>query len=167
MEPTRSGNQRLTMTGISTLLTAMPASARPLVRRNAAVLPTKGLTSRPVAMAAIPAHTTAPGPKRRARRGAVTPKTAKHRAGREVSSPATLPLMPSPSRTSSSRAPKLVMAGRRFRAASTMPATSSRFRHARVRAPDCSGSTVVAEVRAVADAVVGSRRQSYESWHPS
>ena len=41
-----------------------------------------------------------PAPKRRASRGAATPKTAKHSGGTEVSSPATPPLMPSPSRTS-------------------------------------------------------------------
>ncbi len=39
MEPTRSGNQRLTMTGMSTLLTAMPIRASALAARNPAVLP--------------------------------------------------------------------------------------------------------------------------------
>ncbi len=83
-------------------------------------------------MAAMPAQTTAPGPKRRASRGAMTPKTAKQSGGTEVSTPATLPLMPRPARTSSRRAPRLVMAGRRFSAASTMPRTIRRAVHARV-----------------------------------
>ncbi len=39
MEPTRSGNQCLTMTGIRTLLTAMPMRARALAARNPAVPP--------------------------------------------------------------------------------------------------------------------------------
>lgn len=90
-------------------------------------------------MRTMPAQTTAAGPKRRARRGAMTPKRAKHSGGTEVSSPATLPLMPSPSRTSSRRAPRLVMAGRRFSAASTMPTANRRVVHARVDAfPVCS-----------------------------
>lgn len=132
MEPTRSGNHCLTMTGIRTLLTAMPMSGRALTARKPAVLPVNGRISRPAPMAVMPAHTTAPGPKRRASRGAVTPKTAKHSEGSEVSSPATVPLIPSPVRTSSSSAPRLTMAGRRFSAASTMPTTSSRTVHARV-----------------------------------
>ena len=126
MEPTRSGNQRLTMTGIRTLLTAMPIRASALAARKPAVPPAYGRMSRPAVMATMPAHTTAPGPKRRASRGAMTPKTAKQSGGTEVSSPATLPLMPSPSRTSSRRAPRLVMAGRRLRADSTMPTTTRR-----------------------------------------
>lgn len=39
MEPTRSGNQRLTITGIRTLLTAMPISARALAARKPTTLP--------------------------------------------------------------------------------------------------------------------------------
>lgn len=133
MEPTLSGNQRLTITGIRTLLTAMPMSASAVMARKPAVPPMYGRTARPVAMATMPAQTTATGPKRRASRGAVTPKTAKHRGGTEVSSPAAPPLMPRPSRTSSRRAPRLVMAGRRLRAARTTPATMSRVVHARGR----------------------------------
>ncbi len=95
----------------------------------------------------MPAHTTAAGPKRRARRGAVTPNTAKHSGGTEVSSPATPPLMPSPSRTSSRRAPRLVMAGRRFSAESTMPTTTSRTAHARV--PPAPGVVSCVRVAAV------------------
>ncbi|MDQ0712408.1 hypothetical protein QFZ55_001860 [Streptomyces luteogriseus] len=153
MDPTRSGNQCLTMTGIRTLLTAMPMRARALPARKPAVPPAYGRISRPVAMAAMPAHTTAPAPKRRASRGAMTPKTAKHSGGTEVSSPATLPLMPSPSRTSSRRAPRLVMAGRRFSADSTMPRTSSRIVHARVDAPGFPASCAV-ELRTVGGVVV-------------
>lgn len=93
--------------------------------------PVYGRMSRPVVMATMPAHTTAPAPKRRARRGAMTPKTAKHSGGTEVSSPARLPLMPRPSRTSSRRAPRLVMAGRRLSADSTMPTTTRRTAHVR------------------------------------
>ncbi len=126
MLPTRSGNQRLTMTGIRMLLTAMPISASALAARNPAVEPTYGRMPTPIAMAAMPAQTTAPAPKRRARRGAITPKTAKQSGGTEVSTPATLPLMCSPSRTSSRRAPRLVMAGRRFRAARTSPTAMRR-----------------------------------------
>ncbi|GAA3108906.1 hypothetical protein GCM10020254_63600 [Streptomyces goshikiensis] len=119
--PTRSGNQRLTITGSSTLVRAMPARDRALAARNPAALLAKGRISRPVAMAAMPAQTTAAGPKRRESRGAVTPTAAKQRAGTEVISPATVPLMPRPVRVSSKRAPRLVMAGRRLRAARTMP----------------------------------------------
>ncbi len=98
-------------------------------------------------MAAMPAQTTAAGPKRRARRGAMTPKRAKQSGGTEVSSPATLPLMPRPSRTSSRRAPRLVMAGRRFSAASTMPTTIRRLVHARVgAAPVDSGESAGVEL---------------------
>lgn len=39
MEPTRSGNQRLTMTGISTLLTAIPMRASALAARKPATVP--------------------------------------------------------------------------------------------------------------------------------
>jgi hypothetical protein len=153
MEPTRSGNQRLTMTGMSTLLTAMPMRASAVAARNPAVSPTYGRISRPAVMATMPAQTTAAGPKRRASRGAVTPKTAKQSGGTEVSRPATLPLMPSPSRTSSRRAPRLVMAGRRFSADSTMPRTTSRVAHARVRpAPGgVSGVLAAAAPRPVGD----------------
>lgn len=126
MVPTRSGNQRLTITGIRMLLTAMPIRARALAARNPAVEPMYGRMTRPAAMAAMPAQTTAPAPKRRARRGAMTPKTAKQSGGTEVRTPATLPLMCSPSRTSSRRAPRLVMAGRRFRAARTSPTAMRR-----------------------------------------
>lgn len=129
MVPTRSGKYRFTITGISTLLTAMPMSASALAARKAAVPLVKGRISRPAVIATMPAQTTAPGPKRRARRGAVTPKTAKQSAGTEVSTPATLPLMWSPARTSSSSAPRLVMAGRRLTAARTSPTTSSRVSH--------------------------------------
>lgn len=55
MEPTRSGNQRLTMTGIRTLLTAMPIRARALAARKPAVPPTYGRISRPPAIATMPA----------------------------------------------------------------------------------------------------------------
>ena len=116
-------------------------------------------------MATMPAQTTAAGPKRRASRGAVTPKTAKHSGGTEVSSPATLPLMPSPSRTSSRRAPRLVMAGRRLRAASTMPTTTSRVVHARV-AGGCGLRRPVAELRiGVADVVVRVSSLSHDTHH--
>ncbi|CAK7285710.1 Pyruvate dehydrogenase E1 component [Streptomyces misionensis JCM 4497] len=108
-------------------------------------------------MAAMPAQTTAAGPKRRARRGAVTPKTAKQSGGTEVSSPATLPLMPSPSRTSSRRAPRLVMAGRRLSADSTMPAVTRRITQGR-GAPGfggVSGALGVADVsRSIGDIAV-------------
>ena len=87
MEPTRSGKYRLTMTGIRTLLTAMPIRARALAARKLTVPPAKGRRSSPAVMAAMPAKTTAPGPKRRASRGAMMPKTAKQNAGTEVSTP--------------------------------------------------------------------------------
>lgn len=54
------------------------------------------------------------------------PKTAKQSGGTEVSTPATLPLMCSPSRTSSSSAPRLVMAGRRLSAVRTRPTATRR-----------------------------------------
>lgn len=129
MEPTRSGNQRLTITGIRTLLTAMPMRARALAARKPAVPPIRGRITRPAVMATMPAQTTAPGPKRRARRGAMTPKTAKQSGGTEVRTPATLPLMCSPSRTSSRRAPRLVMAGRRLSAVRTSPIVTRRSVH--------------------------------------
>ena len=56
IEPTRSGNQRLTITGISTLLTAMPASARALAARKPAVPPAKGRSASPAAIATMPAQ---------------------------------------------------------------------------------------------------------------
>lgn len=155
MEPTRSGNQLLTITGIRTLLTAMPMSASAVAARKPAVFPAYGRIARPAAMAAMPAQTTAPGPKRRASRGAMTPKTAKQSGGTEVSSPATLPLMPSPSRTSSRRAPRLVIAGRRLTAVRTMPTTTSRVIHARVAGVSLSLSvSVPAELRMGVDVIV-------------
>lgn len=165
MVPTLSGNQRLTMTGISTLLTAMPMRPSALATRKPAVPPVNGRMTRPAAMANMPAQTTALGPKRLASRGAITPKIAKQRGGTEVSSPATLPLIPSPSRTSSRRAPRLVMAGRRFTAASTMPTTTSRTTHA--RGAGCSVRMGVSWA-ALGGAIVGvsslAMRPILESW---
>jgi hypothetical protein len=116
------------------------------------VFPAKGRIASPAAIATMPAQTTAAGPKRRARRGAMPPKTAKHSGGTEVRSPAKLPLMPSPSRTSSRRAPRLVMAGRRLRAVSTMPTITNRVSHARVTGGRSSASC--AELRIGGDIAV-------------
>lgn len=108
----------------------MPMSASALRARNPPVSPISGLSTSPAVMASMPPQTMAPGPKRRARRGAVMPKSAKQKDGTEVRTPATLPLMCSPPRTSSSSAPRLVMVGRRLRAASARPATRTRPSHA-------------------------------------
>lgn len=126
IEPTREGNQRLTTTGISTLLTAMPARASALAATKAAVPPASGRSARPTVIVTMPANTTGAGPRRRARRGARLPKTAKHRAGTEVSRPATAPLMPRSARTSFSSGPSAEIAGRRLRAARTRPAATRR-----------------------------------------
>src|SRR5205823_7897383 len=124
--PTRSGNQLLITTGIRTLPTAIPARASALAARKPAVPPANGRTATPAAIATIPPQTMAPGPNRLASRGAAIPKTAKHRDGTDVSRPATVPLIPRPSRTSSRSAPRLVMAGRRLSAARTIPAITIR-----------------------------------------
>ena len=83
IEPTRSGNQRLTTTGISTLLTAMPASARALAARKVTVPPAKGRRASPAVIATMPVSTTGAEPPRRAstRRQAPEQREAQRRYG--------------------------------------------------------------------------------------
>ena len=55
MVPTRRGNHSLTITGISTLLTAMPASASTLAARKVTVSPASARSPSPRVIATRPA----------------------------------------------------------------------------------------------------------------
>ncbi len=133
--PTRSGKRCLTTTGSSTLATAIPASASAVSPRNPAVSGRSGRRASPTVIAAMPAATTPPEPKRRASPGAVAPTRAKHSAGTEVSRPATVALMPRPALASSSTGPRLVTAGRRLTAARTSATAASARTHPADRPP--------------------------------
>ena len=84
-----------------------------------------GRTARPAASTTSPAAITRAAPTRRASRGAARPNEAKQTTGTEVSSPATVALIPRPWRISVSTGPTLVTASRRLTAASRMAAAAS------------------------------------------
>ncbi len=130
MAPTRCGKRCLTTTGSSTLATAIPASASALNATNSAVACAKERSRMPAVIATRPVTMTASAPYLRARRGAANPISAKHTAGRDTSSPASVAPIPREARASSSTGPRLVTAGRRFSAARISAPIASRRTHA-------------------------------------
>lgn len=112
------------ITGISTLIKAMPAvatSVPPSTTRG----PSQTRINSPATSISSAADTVRPSPIRRDNHGAASPAAAKHRPGKVVRTPAQVSEAPNAPRISGSSGPTLVIAGRRFSAVNTTATISS------------------------------------------
>ncbi len=103
----------------------MPDSASALVSTK---IKAESVTTRstwPTARANMATTSTRAGATRRTSHGVSAPRPANAMVGRVVTRPAVTPERPSPSRTSSSSAPRLVTTARRLSATSSIPTSTS------------------------------------------
>ena len=123
--PIRVGKCRLTSEGSTTLAVAMPARASRERPRNTTTESTRVRAASPTTTASSAASVSRCGPTARASRAAMLPKTANATTGSEVSTPASAPDMSRSRRRSPSTGPMLTAAGRRLKARTTMPTSTS------------------------------------------
>ena len=122
--PTRSGKSRLTREGSSTLPSAMPTPST-AVPPNSSAVPGTDRTSTPTAISASASPSAPSTPSRRVATGVSAETRPNASSGSVVSSPSAVFERPVASRIAATSGPTAASAGRRFRATSAIPATSS------------------------------------------